>query len=69
MKSIIYLISGLTSGFLLIYSGVKMVTLHSVGSLKGNISITEAYYNDIGLALIGLGIFTGVMLIMLAYKN
>jgi hypothetical protein len=43
--------------------------IHSMGWLEGNTSIAEVYYNDMGYALIGLGIFAFCLLVGIADKN
>lgn len=62
---IFLVIGGLVSGGLLIWAGVKMLGLESVSGT----SLAEAYYQDMGLGFIGLGIFAAAVLFYFAARK
>lgn len=64
MKVLFHVIIGFVSSGLLIYAGQKAAQIQSV---IGN-TVAEAYYNSIGFALIGLGIFVFGISIYIARK-
>ena len=70
IQKIFFTLGGLSAGVILIIAGAKMQDIQSVAAAGGSGgSIAEAYYHEMGLGFIGLGIFVAALLIGMAWKR
>jgi len=58
----------LAGSICMIFAGVEMTGIHSQGSITGNTTVAELYYNAMGMGLIGLGIVTGGIGALLTFR-